>query len=67
MESCGTSKERNVKVSDGAGLFRGYRVRAEGLADAGRGEDLDIAFAYQSGDAAGMVGVSVGQQDGVYV
>ena len=67
MESCGTSKNVDVKVSDGAGLSRGYRVRAEGLADAGRGVDLDFAFAYQSADAAGVVGVSVGQQDGVYV
>src|SRR5918999_1169791 len=60
-------EERYAEVLDGAGVSRGYRVRAEGLADPRRGEDLDIAFARQSRDAAGVVGVSVGQQYGVYV
>jgi hypothetical protein len=59
-------EESYTEVFDGAGLFRGYRVRAEGLADAWCGVDLDFAFAHQRGDAAGVVGVSVGQQDGVY-
>ena len=60
-------EERHSKVFDGAGLSWGYRVRAEGLADTRRGEDLDIAFAHQSEDATGVVGVSVGKQDGVNV
>ena len=38
-------EERHSKVVDGAGLSWGYRIRAEGLADTGRGEDLDIAVA----------------------
>src|SRR5688572_32937359 len=58
-------EERNPKILDGAGLSWGYRVRAEGLTDTGRGENPDTAFAHQSMDTTGMVGVSVGQQDGV--
>jgi hypothetical protein len=60
-------EERHSKVFDGAGLFWGNRVRAERLTDTRGGVDLDIAFAHQSSDAASVVGVSVGQQDGVYV
>ena len=60
-------EKRYSKVFDGAGLSWGHRVRAEGFADARRGEDLDIAFSHQSSDAAGVVGVSVGEQDGVNV
>ena len=60
-------EKRYSKVFDGAGLSWGHRVRAEVFADARRGEDLDIAFSHQSSDTAGVVGVSVGEQDGVYV
>ena len=60
-------EERHSKVFDAAGLSWGYRVRAERLTDTRRCVDLDIAFTHQSSDAASVVGVSVGQQDGVYV
>ena len=60
-------EEHHSKVFDGAGFSWGYRVRAERLTDTRRGVDFDIAFAHQSRDAASVVGVSVGQQDGVYV
>src|SRR5215210_373652 len=62
----GDSEKGRRKVSDGAVLSGEHSFRTEGLTYAGRGEDLDVALAYHRAHAAGVVGVSVGQQDGVY-
>jgi hypothetical protein len=60
-------EESRRKVSDGAVFSGEYCFSAEGLPYSGRGEDLDVALAYHRAHAAGVVGMSVGQQDGVYI
>src|SRR5215210_3442712 len=60
------SEEGRRKVSDGAGLSGEHGVRAEGLTYARRGEYLDVVIVYHRAHAASVVGVSVGQQDGVH-
>ena len=60
-------EEGRREAADDAGLSGDHRVHAEGLADAGRGEDLDVVLAQHGPDAAGVVGVAVGKQYGFYV
>jgi hypothetical protein len=60
-------EESHGKVADSARLSWGYGVGSEGFAYAGSGEDLDVLLVQHGPDAAGVVGMSVGQEDGSYV
>ena len=60
-------EEGRRQAADVAFLSRGHRLRAEGLADAGRCEDRYAAVADHGAHAAGMVGVPVGQEYRSYI
>jgi hypothetical protein len=60
-------EEGRRQFPDLEGLPELERRRAQGVADAGGGEDLGPALAHQGADARGVVRVPVGQEHGANV